>query len=241
MTAPRTLARPPIKEAVLEVLFNYPATIDLNFLGSYNAIISSRFPTRENVINIIGSLGDASTISRVTIGHVYYSPDNKTFIQTRMNGFSFAQANQSYTDWKTFKPLAFKELQSFIDFTGPLSISRFSLRFINEIQIPSSRDFKEYVQIFPNIDILKLPVKNFISRVELINPDIDATAVVSQLVSPPFEPTVNMFLDIDVIINHLAPIGVDLEYLSRMFDKLRDFKNTIFFTSLTDMAIDSYS
>jgi uncharacterized protein (TIGR04255 family) len=241
MGEPRTLAKPPIREAVLEVLFNYPPTVNLKLLAAYGNMISTKYPIREDIISISGNMNlneEQGGISRARIGYIFYSSDKKMFVQARLNGFSFALSNKSYTNWGAFKPLAFSELRTFVEFINPTTISRFSLRFINEIQIPSDQDFKQFVNLYSNVDIFGLSIRNYISKVELDNFEIGAIAVVSQLLSPPFDPTINMFLDIDVIMNVSGPVS--LEFLSNEFDKLRNFKNRIFFSTLTDRAINSY-
>ena len=242
MVKPRTLSHPPIKEAVLEVLFDFADTSNLKFLNEYGKLILSRYSKKENIITINANIDQSNdNVVRNTIGYVYFTENKKTSIQTRLNGFAFAQTNESYTSWEQFKPIAFKELKSFIEFTAPLAVNRFSLRFINEIKIPSTEDLKEYLNLLPSMGTINLPMRNFVSRMELDKPDISGLAIVSQLFSPPFNPTVNFFLDIDVIINENPPKEVSLEYLFERFDTLRTLKNDIFFSALTEKTIDSYS
>jgi uncharacterized protein (TIGR04255 family) len=241
MIKPKTLAKPPIKEAVLEILFNYPHTVNPNFLKEYGKLIARDYPSRENLITITGDISkNNAKISRNNIGYAYFSDNKKTSIQTRMNGFSFSQTNESYTSWENFKPIAFKELKAFVDFLKPESIYRLSLRFINEIKVPPQEDLKNYINILPNIDNFDLPIRGFVTRVEVEKPDISAIAIVSQLLSPPFDPTVNIYFDIDVIVKRDPPAEIDFEDLSVRFEKLRDFKNDIFFSSLTEKTINSY-
>ena len=242
MMKSKTLAHPPIKEAVLEVLLDYPETVTMKFLNEYGRLIASRFPNKENIVTFDANLVENNDkITRNIIGHVFFSGDKKTTIQTRVNGFAFAQTGESYTSWDVFKPLAFKELQAFIEFTAPVGIKRFSLRFINEIKIPPTDDLKEYLVFLPNVDTLNLPIRNFVCRMELDKADIGALAIVSQLFSPPFEPTVNVYLDIDVVINESELREVDLKYLSDRFDSLREFKNDIFFSTLTEKTVNLYN
>lgn len=211
-------------------------------MNGYGGMISDKFPIKESIVTISGNIqNDDTRISRSTIGAVYYSDDKKKSIQTRVNGFAFAQVNESYTSWEHFQPIAFKELQAFIDYVQPLSINRFSLRFINEIKIPTTDDLNDYIKVLPNVENINLPIRQFVARVELDKPEIGAIAIVSQLLSPPFDPSINVFLDIDVIINNDPPLEINLPYLSERFESLRQLKNEIFFSSLTEKVIDSYS
>src|SRR5450631_709544 len=105
MIQPRSLAHPPIKEAVLEVLFQFRPSVDVNMLNGYGVLVADRFPNHEDIVNINGTLNNNEpSINRIVIGRSYNSPNKKTYIQSRINGFSFAQANQSYTSWDNFKP-----------------------------------------------------------------------------------------------------------------------------------------
>ena len=242
MTTSRTLAHPPIKEAVLEVLFNFSTSPTLKLINEYGKSLADKYPLKDNLVTINANITNENTkVSRNEHGIVFHSQDRRTSIQIRTNGFAFAQTNESYKSWEEFKPLAFKELRSFMEFMVPETVNRFSLRFINEIKIPPSDDLKLYFTYLPNIDAINLPIRQLVSRVELEESTIGAIGIVSQLFSPPFNPDVNVYLDIDVIINNIPPLNVDMEYLSEKFDALRKFKNYIFFSSLTEKAISNYS
>ena len=142
-----------------------------------------------------------------------------------------------YESWDTFRSEARKLWEIYFQLTNPVKITRIALRYINRIEIPLPfKDFKEYILTTPEISP-KLPqaLEHFFMQLVVPNPDIPATAVITQTMEKPTE-------------NQILPLILDIEvflqtsYLENKaeiwdeFEKLRIFKNDIFFDSITDKA-----
>lgn len=237
----QTLSKPPIKEAILEVLLSFPEDFDSNFLSDYGKIIENEFPFVEPITKISGSFGSEkkSIVTEEKIGNIYFTKDRNTSLQVRLDGFSFSVINQTYSSWEKFSPEAFRQFFDFISYSQPSKYSRISLRFINEIKIPSGESLEKYLKFLPALGNLKLPFQNIISRIELFNEEINSIAILSEVISPPFEPTINIFFDIDVITK-IESLTFDKIKLSNEFEQLRQFKNNIFSSSLTELALEMY-
>lgn len=70
-------------------------------------------------------------------------------------------------------------------------------------------------------------------RLEIPNPDIEATAIITQTMDKPTRsPKLPLILDIDVIKN--TDYVENLAKMWEDFENLRDFKNDIFFNSITE-------
>jgi len=119
--------------------------------------------------------------------------------------------------------------------TNPVRITRIALRYINRIEIPlPMNDFKEYVLTTPEI-APKLPqaLNHFFMQLEIPNPELPAIALITQTMGKPTgNQRLPLILDIDVF-NEIDFINSD-EEMWKEFEKLRKFKNDVFFNSITE-------
>jgi uncharacterized protein (TIGR04255 family) len=228
------LKQAPIKDAIFEVLLDFPKKVDTAFLESFENFIREKFPNPSPIVQLTGSLtaGD-STISKEFIGRSYFSTDKNSSIQIRKNGFAFLISNQTYKNWQDFKDQAFYYFLQFYDYTNPEKITRYSLRYVNQIKIKSDEIVKDFVKVFPSMGDYDYPVTDLFLRMELANKDLNAIGIITEIIQPPNQNEINIFFDIDVIRN-IAEIKI--EDLDSGFDELRVFKNQLFFDSLTDKA-----
>ena len=116
----RVFNRPPIKEAVLEVLFNYLPETKIEDIESFGNVLLPEFPEKGQILQIqgqiIGGSSDSPPVSQSIFGFTYLNKSKNRMIQLRMNGFSFIVLNQTYTNWYDFKTEAYNWLYKFIDF-----------------------------------------------------------------------------------------------------------------------------
>jgi len=118
----------------------------------------------------------------------------------------------------------------------PSKITRIALRYINRIEVPLPfGDFKEYILTNPEI-APKLPqsLDHFYMQLVVQKPEILARAVITQTMETPTEKNLlPLVLDIDVFKEALY---TDEKTMWDDIEKLRTFKNDIFFDSVTDKA-----
>lgn len=235
------LAKPPIKEAIFEVLFEDNFNPSLEDINGFNEILKDTFPNRKDINESLFEFSsidpNQSKVQQTKIGFSYFNKDNLKMIQTRINGFTFIQLNKTYKDWETFKPEAFHHFFSFADYIGAQKTKRISLRFVNQIDIPQPvSDIKEYFLTGPEIAKgISGAIATTFSRFEIINEKYDAIGSITQVMSPPTEQLISFIFDIDVINQRAKGQELDLneQVLSEKFDLLRNFKNEIFFESIT--------
>ncbi len=97
------------------------------------------------------------------------------------------------------------------------------------------KDFKDYVRTIPEIaPSLPQGLQNFLMRLEIPDTGSGSLAIVTQTMAPPKGDTLSLIFDIDVIREEaFDPGSPDLRVA---FDQLREFKNRIFFFSITEKA-----
>ena len=236
-----TFPNAPITEAVIEILVQLSKNITINDLIKCHDSLKDRFPevVEQKRIKAGFQLGKKpSTLSseESTIGYLLKSSQNQKVMQSRLNGFAFSKL-KPYENWKRFCAEAHELWKVYRGIANPLKITRISLRYINKIEVPYPfKDFNEYILTNPQI-APKLPqaVSTFFMRLEIPNYDIPAKAILIQTMEKPTQDKkLPLILDIDVMREN--------EYIRNMddvwadFENLRDFKNEIFFNSITDKA-----
>ena len=157
-------------------------------------------------------------------------------VQSRIDGFAFNKL-KPYENWDLFRSEGRILWELYSEIVNPVKVIRIGLRYINRIEVPLPfKDFSEYLltnpQIAPN---LPQAVSHFFMRLEVPNPDIEATAIITQTMDKPTTAQrLPLILDIDVfrITEYLGKA----ENMWEDFEKLRDFKNDIFFNSVTEKA-----
>ena len=238
-----TLSKAPITEAALEVLFEFSSASSTRSFQEYELIVSNKYPKKQSIFQITGNVAQKehkSVFARKEVGRQLKSADNNSLLQIRQNGVSFSLLNQTYISWNDFKPKALEEVANYISYTSPIACQRYSLRFINSINIPRNSEISDYLKVYPNLGPIKKPVSQYLMRSEIIDESIGAICVLTELLPLNNTESLNIFLDIDVIINVSPPRLLTLDELSLGFDNLRSFKNEIFFESITEKALQNY-
>lgn len=235
----------PITEALLDIRVELSKDINLETLGKFHDHndIKERFPEKQNRVSYKRGIKLSSKGIDLTPqgsggidGYLFKSPIEKKIVQARLDGYTFNKFKR-YESWDAFRSEARKLWDIYFQITNPVKITRIALRYINRIEIPLPiKDFKEYILTTPEI-APKLPqaLDHFFMRLVVPNPDIPATAVITQTIERPTENQIlPLILDIDVFLK-TSYIDNKPEMWDE-FEKLRAFKNDIFFDSITEKA-----
>jgi uncharacterized protein (TIGR04255 family) len=93
----------------------------------------------------------------------------------------------------------------------------------------------------PPIVPAELPqfVNSFLTRIIIFEPIIPANAIITQVFEPSLTPNIaQIILDIDVF--KLKPEGIEGKDAWETLEKLRHFKNKVFFNCITDKLKEIY-
>lgn len=240
MTTPSPLRNAPITEALIDIRVKLPESITVETLDAVYGSISEKYPVRrerrqfESKIEIKGEAASHSPISHDVIGYLYSSSDGKQTVQYRLDGFTLNRL-KPYESWERLRDETHELWLKYIDIAKPEFVTRVALRYINHLNIPLPiRDFNEYLKAPPIVpEPLPQGISSFLTRVVLQEPSLGATAIIIQaleaIVDPEFAPII---LDIDVFKQSQINIGDNAVW--EILEKLRDFKNKVFFESITD-------
>ena len=242
----RNLAKPPIREAIIDIQFNFGSTpLDYHIFESVYEKIKIEYPKKQILkwgelrmeIKDKGSEPIVKT-SGGENGYRFDSVDGTQVVQFRTNGFTFSKLNSLYPGWLEFNTEAKKMLDIYLDTVSPISATRIALRYINLIKIPEkSFELEKYFTISPIIP-KELPqdIVSYLNRILLKDDKSDALCFLTQTIDPNTaldKENTNFIFDVDVFFQNVSLNPKAQDFWSK-FDVLRDFKNKIFFQGLTE-------
>lgn len=237
-----TFPKAPITEALLDIRVELPTDTSLNTLELYQNEIKERYPIKEERfewktgIEFQSGKPQISEHSGGRKGYLFRSADKLKVVQSRLDGFTFNKL-KPYEHWEVFRDEAEELWNHYIDIARPTKVVRMALRYINRIELPLPfDDLKEYILTGPELaPELKLPLSNFLVRLEIFNNDLDCKAIITETLEKPITRQDKTFFplifDIDVfkVVNNDPSDKESWE----IFESLRNFKNDIFFESIT--------
>ena len=233
----------PIVEALLDVRATFPAPIEPGRLESFQDAIRDRYPTTmgrvawESEIQVRQEAVQQAITRRGPEGFMFKAKDGRRTVQARQDGFTFNWL-KPYDRWETFRDEAREHWERYRAMFGPEAVSRIALRYINRLELPVPfDDFREYVKTAPDI-APELPqgLNAFFMRLEIPDERRGLIAILTETIEPLVDEGKRLpfILDIDVI--HGSAIHPDGSAMWDKFEELREFKNEIFFSSVTERA-----
>lgn len=237
------LRNAPITEALIDIRVRVKADFDVHEFESLHETIAGQYPDKKKRQKWEGRFEFGKGKTEVSPGsesidaYIFTSSGGKQIFQARIDGFTFNRL-RPYETWETFRDEAFRLWKLY---RGVLSsdITRVALRYVNKFDIPlvpePLKDFNEYLTAAPIVpEGLPQGVSSFLTRVVINEPTIDASAIITQafeqIVDPRFLPII---LDIDVFRQRDL---ISEEEAWQTLETLCDFKNKIFFESITEKA-----
>lgn len=244
MIASRHLYNAPIHEAIIDIQVMLDEAVTIEELEKSYSEFSSGYPTKK-IINhdtvglLMGGSNPKTTVDRATIGYRFESEDGKNVVQFRTNGFTFSRLKR-YETWEDMRDEAYRLWGYYAKVANPIMISRMATRFINALELPLPiKQYEDYLTAPPTIpSTLSLDISSFISRVVVPNDEIEATGIITLGMESLQEEYAPVFLDIDVFIENDQ--NIDEKHCWECLEKLRVFKNKIFFESITEKTAEIY-
>ncbi len=246
MTRPRHLRNAPITEALFD--FRVKARIDFRneeFLP-LQAQLADRFPKMEDrhrmqaIFEVEGGKGRPPVIQKSPHGYFFKSEDEKTVVQFRVDGFTLNRL-RPYTSWDELFPLVIDLWRLYCTTARPEVITRLAVRYINRIPLPPGPIRTEtYLRAGPTIP-QELPqhISSFLTRVTIHDLDADIAAHVAQALEVDVSRQQSIvILDIDAF--RQGEVAVGDTAVEETLNRLRKFKNLIFFSSLTEETMRQF-
>lgn len=230
----------PITEAVIDI--QVAASVTMDRLAEAVAGESS-YPTAEKLLTASGAMmfgpeeNAFATARSEPVGYLCRSSDGLHIYQARINGFTFSRLAE-YTSWAEVSAEARRLWDKYRAIATPTSITRIALRYVNRLDIPLPvHDFSTYLRTAPQLSSdLPQGLSGYFMQLQLPMPDLQGACVINQtIIEPPAKPsTVSVVLDIDVFRS--SGVATNEPQLWEQLEQLRQEKNRVFESCITDEA-----
>ena len=239
------LRNAPIIEAVLDFRTSLPVTTTMETLKRAADSVAGRYSEPEELHNIAvrGMLSPGRStqpeVSDELLGYRLKSGDGTRLVQFRLDGFTFNHL-PPYSNWESFSSEAWEHWQTYLQLAAPTAVTRIALRYINRHTFAPGERANDYIATPPSYSAdVPGELTSFLFQAQLKLPGSEnANATVIQFTEPP--DTVSggetYVLDIDASRTGSFPVS-DTERFKNYFTELRNFKNEIFFNTVTPQAI----
>lgn len=231
----------PITEGLIDIRVQLSSQTSLADLENLHEKIKPQYPgkrTRRMMHGTVEFKADESVpVTKAQsdiVGYLFSSSDEKQVVQFRLDGFTFSRL-RPYTRWEQVYPEAVRLWEIYRDGTSPVALTRLAVRYINSIEIPlKAFDYDDYFTAAPKIPSeLPQALQTFFTRIVVPFQERNAWAAIALAPSDIPDPVKTVIiLDIDVFSQvNLAPGD---SRIHEVFAALREIKNQIFFSSLTE-------
>lgn len=246
------LQNAPITEALIDIRANTADVVRVEELDRLAEDLKTDFPNKEIrrvellELNIKKQEKTTKFIDKGISGYVLRSEDGCNVLQLMKDRFTFSRL-KPYLDWEHLKSAARPLWLKYSNSIEAVQVNRIAVRYINKIEIPANlKDFKEYFTAPPEIpEGVPQGLSSYLTKLVIPNHNIGASAIVHQVLEEAkmtsdgkLPDKLSVLLDIDTIkFGEYDPKG---DGLWNMLDKLRVYKNDIFFHSITEKTLDQY-
>jgi len=248
MTKYSTLTNAPIAEAIIDIRLDHSEIIDLKKLKDITEKLKDQYPKIDNkyVHNLKNEFTPDGTVTSENnsqhIGYICRSTDGRHVIQLSTTGFIISEL-KPYSDWNKFSDEAKRIWNIFVDATSCERVSRVALRYINQMpmHIDEGEELSLYLACAPEVPKgLPQGLSMFLNRMRIRDETkviwADITSSMSILENQ--ESNVNLLLDIDAFI--VRSVNVSEPDFWSYFEQLRDFKNDIFYKTVTKKTLERF-
>jgi uncharacterized protein (TIGR04255 family) len=219
--------------------FRIEPRLQVSKIRELSAELEGDFPARSDIrLRMFGFEADkvdikASTVDHGVVGQRLETEDGKYVLQIKNDGLTFSRL-APYEDWETFSGKARGYWDKYLKLMDGIVVSRVATRFINVMDLPLPiLNFKDYLVAPPEVpENLPQELAGFLSRLVIVNKNIESAAAVTLALEDPSGEKISVVLDIDAFKNMNAE--ADSEAIWQTLEALRNFKNDIFFESITE-------
>ena len=239
---------PPITEALFDIRVEVPKKFDQSKFTQFYEKVKDQYPTKQQHIKWEAAfkLQDDSPPktqldSKCTEnGLLMRSSSNDKIVQARLDGFTFNKL-KPYNGWENFSKEADSLWKEYVEIIKPTSIKRVALRFINLLEIPLPfDDIKDYLLTSPDIaEGMPNAMSDFLLRLVIPEPETGNTLLLHETLdkSKNIPGVFPLIFDIDVFREVNLKLS-EVDKLWGIINSLREYKNCVFESTLTEKAKD---
>lgn len=236
----------PIAEALLDIRVTFSSPVELARLESFHDTIRDHYPVKQGRVKWHGEIQVAKeevqqAIRRGPEGFMFRSSDGRSVVQVRQDGFTFNWL-KPYQTWEALRDEARRHWDGYRETFRPEAVTRLGLRYINRIELPLPfDDFRVFVKTAPDIaNGMPQGVSALFMRIEIPDPKRGLMAIVTETMEPPVEEGKRLPLIFDIDVVRSVTFEAASPAIWETFEQMREYKNEIFFASVTDRAKEMF-
>lgn len=236
-------------EAVLDIRVRLSSSFSEDCLNEFRARERDSYPkfrrpfqVQFKVERADPALEPTSEVSSLANGGAMVSEDGLQIFQARPDGFSHNRL-APYEDWRSFRFEARRLWDLYREAAKPEVIEFLGLNYINQIAIPSGAEISDYLRAFIQVPP-ELPQVLEVHNFQVQMADLESKARMSIMVS---FGAINQDNKIPVTLNvqafkflNMAYAEVTEDEIWANFDRLRDLKNLVFESCITERVKEDF-
>lgn len=235
----RHLARAPLREAIIDIQLAHP--LDVPFAESLAELSIPGYERKGEIrqfsVNITGPRPSTPIQTEELLGWRYESEDGSRIVQLRRDGIGYSIIRE-YTEWADIKAAAQGIWNLYRDRAGDRDVGRVAVRYINVLDFPAWTELNTYLTAAPQVpEGLPQTLTYFLEKI-VVPFDEGISAIIIQTMEQVVQPATRVILDIDVYAQRVfGSASLDLWFF---LDHLREVKNSVFFSSVTERTLEAY-
>lgn len=243
MARRRQLARAPIREAIID--FRVSPKVEVSALRGLGEGLRADFPVAKELrmrtfgFEATENQFRTSTIDQGAMGLRLVSKDNLYVVQFKADGLTLSRL-APYETWEAMSAKARELWKLYLEASKAERVTRLATRYINVMELPLPiPDFRDFLASPPEVPP-QLPqgISSFFSRIVIPERESTTAAILTQALEGVTEDKAPVVLDIDVLKDVDLPTASDEVW--ETLEMLREFKNRLFFESITDKTAELF-
>jgi uncharacterized protein (TIGR04255 family) len=235
----RHLARAPLREAIIDIQLVNP--LEVSFAEGLADLIIPGFERKNEIRQFSVNITAAGPLTPIRteelLGWRYESEDGARIVQLRRNGIGYS-ITREYTEWADIKAAARAVWEVYRERSGDRDVARVAVRYINVLNLPPWTELNTYLTAAPQVpEGLPQTLTHFLERI-VVPFDEGIFAIIIQTMEQGAQAATRVILDIDVYAQRV--LGGSSPDLWFFLDRLREVKNAVFFSSVTERTLEAY-
>lgn len=236
------LSKAPIVEGLIDIRVERSTSATFDAMKAACDELAADFPSRHDMHMFVAQVNLSPNPSSSTLttgdtpgGLILRSADEKWVVQFRLDGFTVSRLHP-YGTWNELKAKASDLWARYSVAVKPNKIVRIASRYVNRVQLPIGESFEKTFQTnFVIGPTLPQAVAGYLLRIVIPFEKQGAVAIVTQSLEGN---NPECILDLDTFSEF--PEGIAENAIWNKLDELREVKNSLFFGSLTESALERF-
>jgi len=238
---------PPIKEAIFTFHFN--DNIDKGTLLDFrnSSFVSRKFKLNESIYSIsISNPKKPQDKEPMVTSHneegfiLRRNEESNNLVRILSTHLSYHKFNK-YAGWEEMCADLKIIWSEFCEGVNNPSLSKISVRYINQLSLPLDEDLADYVKLSPSVPEGINYNNNFFLQINVASKDEELKGVITETMLPNNKiERRNMFL-IDINVSNVRFFECKDKSIWIELNKLREFKNDLFFGCITEKTTEIFN